>query len=394
MTITGSSRRLDFAQRPILVFWETTRACLLACQHCRASAIPRPLPDQLSTDEARELIRQVVAFGRPYPVLVLTGGDCLMRPDIFELAAYAGELGLALAMSPSVTPLLQRDGIARMRRLGVKAVSISLDGARAVTHDSIRGVPGHFAQTVQTLADLVAAGIKVQVNTTVMGENVQELADVAALIKSIGVHMWEVFFLVHVGRGVTSRAIGAEDHEAVCHFLVDASRYGFLVRTVEAPFFRRVVAWRRALPQEAKVAANFGLSPLYRQLRARLVDRLGPPGERLAAQSVSTRDGKGVLFVAHNGDVFPAGFLPVALGNVRRQRLSDIYRDSPLLQAIRRAQFTGRCGRCEFRDLCGGSRARAFAASGDPLGEDPACPYLPSGEPPALPVPVKTAAGV
>jgi AdoMet-dependent heme synthase len=394
VTITGSSTRLDFAQRPILVFWETTRACLLACRHCRASAIPRALPDQLSTDEAKELIRQVVAFGRPYPVLVLTGGDCLMRPDIFELATYAGELGLALAMSPSVTPLLQRDRIARMRRLGVKAVSISLDGARAVTHDSIRGVPGHFAQTVDILADLVAAGIKVQVNTTVMRENVRELADLAALIKSVGVQMWEVFFLVHVGRGVTSKAIGAEDHEAVCHFLVDASRYGFLVRTVEAPFFRRVVTWRRALPPEANVAATFGLSPLYSQLRARLLDRLGPPGERLAAQSVSTRDGKGVVFVAHNGEVFPAGFLPLALGNVRRQQLSNLYRDSPLLQAIRRAQFTGRCGRCEFREVCGGSRARAFAATGDPLGEDPACPYLASDEPPVQLVPVKTAAGL
>ncbi len=393
MTIAGSSRRLDFARRPILVFWETTRACLLACRHCRASAIPRALPGQLSTDEAKGLIRQVVAFGRPYPVLVFTGGDCLMRPDIFELASYAQELGLALAMSPSVTPLLQPDGIARMRRLGIKAVSISLDGARAETHDSIRGVPGHFRQTVQTLADLVAAGIKVQVNTTVMRENVQELADVAALIKSIAVQMWEVFFLVQVGRGVTRRAISAEDHEAVCHFLVDASRYGFLVRTVEAPFFRRVVAWRRALPQEANVAAHFGLSALYRQLRDRLVDRLGPPGDRLAAQSVSTRDGKGVLFVAHDGNVFPAGFLPLALGSVRRQRLSDIYRDNSLLQAIRRAQFTGRCGRCEFGDVCGGSRARAFAASGDALGEDPACPYLPSGEPPFLPV-LKTAAGV
>jgi AdoMet-dependent heme synthase len=392
VTITGSSRRLDFARRPILVFWETTRACLLACRHCRASAIPQALSGQLNTDEAMGLIRQVVAFGRPWPVLVLTGGDCLMRPDIFELASYAQELGLALAMSPSVTPLLQPDGIARMRRLGVKAVSLSLDGARALTHDSIRGVSDHFEQTVRSLADLVTAGIKVQVNTTVMRENVQELADLAALIKSIGVQMWEVFFLVHVGRGVTSQAIGAEDHEAVCHFLVDASRYGFLVRTVEAPFFRRVVAWRRALPQEAEVAATFGLSPLYRQLRARLLERLGPPGERLAAQSVSTRDGKGVLFVAHNGDVFPAGFLPLALGNVRRQRLSDIYRDSPLLQAIRRAHFTGRCARCEFRDVCGGSRARAFAASGDPLGEDPACPYLPSGELPVLPVSVKTAA--
>ena len=388
MTVTPSPTRLDFARRPILVFWETTRACLLACQHCRASAMPRALPGQLSTAEARDLIRQVVAFGRPYPVLVLTGGDCLMRPDIFELAAYAADLGLALAMSPSVTPILDLDAIERIRRLGVKAVSISLDGAREASHDSVRGVPGHFVETVRTLEDLVASGLKVQVNTTVMRDNAHELADVAALVKSIGVHMWEVFFLVKVGRGVSTRAIGADEHEDVCHFLVDASRYGFLVRTVEAPFFRRVVAWRRALPPGADAAATFRLGSLYRQLSARLRELLGPPGERLAAQSVSTRDGKGVLFVAHDGDVFPAGFLPLALGNVRRQQLSDVYRDSPLLQAIRRAEFAGRCGRCEFRDICGGSRARAFATSGDPLGEDPACPYLATGEPPVPALPV------
>jgi len=189
VTVTPSPTRLDFARRPILVFWETTRACLLACQHCRASAMPRALPGQLSTAEARDLIRQVVAFGRPYPVLVLTGGDCLMRPDIFELAAYAADLGLALAMSPSVTPILDLDAIERIRRLGVKAVSISLDGAREASHDSVRGVPGHFVETVRTLEDLVASGLKVQVNTTVMRDNAHELADVAALVKSIGVHM-------------------------------------------------------------------------------------------------------------------------------------------------------------------------------------------------------------
>ena len=388
MTVAPSQTRLDFAQRPILVFWETTRACLLACKHCRASAISGALPGQLSSAEARALIRQVVAFGRPYPVLVLTGGDCLMRPDIFELAAYAAELGLTLAMSPSVTPVLDLEAIERIRRLGVKAVSISLDGARAATHDSVRGVTGHFRETVRTLEDLVAAGLKVQVNTTVMRDNAAELADVAALIKSIGVHIWEVFFLVKVGRGVSTGAIGADEHEDVCHFLVDASHYGFVVRTVEAPFFRRVVGWRRALPPGTDTATTFRLGPLYSELSARLRQLLGPPGERLAAQSVSTRDGKGILFVAHDGDVFPAGFLPLALGNVRRGQLSDMYRDSPLLQAIRRAEFGGRCGRCEFRDTCGGSRARAFAASGDPLGEDPACPYLPAIDlaVPALPV--------
>ena len=370
-----SPSRLDFAERPILVFWETTRACQLACRHCRASAIPHPLPQELSTAEANDLLDQVTAFGRPYPVLVLTGGDCLMRADVFELVAQARDRGLAIAMSPSVTPSLTDAAIEQMRELGVKAVSISLDGACAATHESIRGVPGHFRDTLDALQRLVRAGLKVQVNTTAMRDNAEELADVASLIKSMGVQMWEVFFLVNVGRGVSSRALSAAEHEAVCHFLVDASRYGFLVRTVEAPFFRRVVNWRRRLAPDVDIAASFALDAVYDRLSARLRQLLGPPGERVAAQSVSTRDGKGIVFVAHNGDVLPSGFLPMALGNIRRQPLSELYRGNALLRAIRAAEFAGRCGRCEFHDVCGGSRARAFASAHDPLGEDPACPY-------------------
>ena len=371
---------LDFARRPLLVFWETTRACHLTCRHCRADAVPRALPGELTPLEGQELIRQVAAFGKPSPVLVLTGGDCLLRPDAFEVAEYAAELGVPACMSPSVTPSLTEAAVKRMREAGVKAVSISLDGASGQTHDAVRGVSGHFQDTVAALRSLLAAGLRVQVNTTVMRDNVDELADLAALLHLLGVRIWEVFFLIQVGRGTGLEELSPDELEQVCHFLYQASRYSLVVRTVEGPFFRRVVGWRSGrLPRPAAGVPEGEKGELHARLSARLRELLGAPGERPAAQSLATRDGKGIVFVAYNGDVYPAGFLPLPVGNIRRSGLPEIYRDCELLRQIRRGEFKGRCGRCEYRDLCGGSRARAFAATGDPLGEDPGCAYVPGG---------------
>jgi radical SAM protein len=354
----------------MLVFWETTRACLLACRHCRASATPDAPPEQLTAAEGLDLITQVAGFGRPYPILVLTGGDCLMRPDLFELVGHATSLGVPVCLSPSVTPRLTPEVIGRIAQSGVKAVSISLDGARPATHDAVRGIPGHYDQTREAIRALVGAGLTVQVNTTVMRTNVDELADIAAIVATDGVRMWEVFFLVHVGRGVAAGAVTVAEHEEVCHFLYDASHHGFIVRTVEAPFFRRIVALRRS----GRPAPE---GDLYRALTARLDHLLGPATRPPSAHTAATRDGKGILFVAHDGEVYPAGFLPVPLGNVRQHALRNIYRDNPLLRDIRAARFTGRCGECEHADLCGGSRARAYADAGDPLAGDPACNYQP-----------------
>ena len=363
---------LNFDQRPMLVFWEVTRACQLACRHCRASATMDPLPGELTTAEGFTLIDQVAGFGRPFPILVLTGGDCLLRPDLFELVEHANGLGVPVALSPSVTPSLTPAMIERMVTSGVKAVSISLDGALPATHDGVRGIPGHFEDTIKAITALSAAGLTVQVNTTVMRANLDELANVADLISRAGAHIWEVFFLVQVGRGVATDAISPAEHEDVCHFLYDASQHGFIVRTVEAPFFRRVVASRR----EGEPAPS---TDLYKTMSSRLETLMGPAVGKPRAQTASTRDGKGILFVAYDGEVNPAGFLPMPLGNVREAPIANIYRDDPLLRQIRAAEFTGRCGVCEYADLCGGSRARAYAATGDPLGEDSACPYVPFG---------------
>jgi AdoMet-dependent heme synthase len=355
----------------MLVFWETTRACLLACGHCRASAVPEPLPGELSTEEGERFLDSLAGFGRPYPVVVLTGGDVLMRPDLLRLTAHARGLGLPVAVSPSVTERLEPALLAALRHAGVKVASLSLDGASPETHEGLRGVDGHFQATLDGIGLLRSEGFTVQVNTVVRPENVEELAEIAALVAAVGASIWEVFFLVRVGRGSQLAELSPEENEDVCHFLVDASRYGFIVRTVEAPFFRRVAAWR----QEGRVCDT---GALYERLAARLRTLLGDPRTETRAQTKGTRDGKGIVFVSHDGLVYPAGFLPLAVGTVRERSLVDLYRDSPLLRAIRAARFNGRCGACEYAELCGGSRARAYATSGDPLGEDPACPYLPA----------------
>jgi radical SAM protein len=368
---------IDFDKAPMLLFWETTRSCDLACRHCRAEALPHPLPGQLSTAAGMRFLEDAATFTPRPPVLIFTGGDPFMRPDIFALAEHARGLGMPLGFAPSVTPRLTRDVARRMHAVGAKTVSVSLDGAVAATHEGVRGVAGHFARTEAAVRMLVAEGHTVQINTTVMRRNVEELADVAALVADWGARIWEVFFLVRVGRGAELEELSASENEDVVHFLADAACHGFIVRTVEAPFFRRVVAERADTPPDADLAARFRLGGLYRRLATRLRERLGVPGPS-RAQSMGTRDGKGIVFVSHDGDVYPSGFLPLALGNVRRRSIVDIYREDPLLRAIRAARFSGRCGSCGFAERCGGSRARAFATFGDALGDDPACTYRPA----------------
>ncbi len=369
-----------YTERPLLLFWEMTRACPLACAHCRAHAQHTPMPGELSTAESMRFLGDVAGFGSPSPILVMTGGDPLTRPDFFELLDVAREQGTRVALAPAVSPLLSAAALTRLRDAGVTAISISLDGARSETHDGIRRVPGHFDRTLGTLRALVEAGFTVQVNTTVMRRNVEELADVAALLAQIGVDIWEVFFLVHVGRGKSLDELSPTECEDVGHFLFESAHYGFVVRTVEGPFFRRIVTSRLEVPPDAE-PKDLGTGPLHERLSRRLHEVLGPPRSRPKATSAGTRDGNGILFVAHDGDVYPAGFLPMPLGNVRKQNVVDLYRNHPVLVAIREARFHGRCGDCEFRTICGGSRSRAFAAHGDPLGEDPACAYVPKGRP-------------
>ncbi len=362
----------QFDSRPLLVFWEMTKACALACFHCRANAQRDVGPDELSTSEGFALIDDLAAIGRPRPILILTGGDCLMRDDIVAIAAHAKQRRVPVAIAPSVTPQLATPLLWALCEQGVKTASLSLDGSKPDTHDSVRGIDGHFDATVRAIKELKRHGLTIQINTTVMRPNIGELADIATLMHVLQVDIWEVFFLITTGRGVGIEASTARENEDICHFLVDASRYGMTVRTVEAPFFRRVALERKRVDGLRPVKA-LDQGQLYLRLREKLYAQLGPPTAPVRAPSAATRDGKGIVFVAANGDVYPSGFLPVRLGNVRQKSLMQIYRDDPLLRAIRDADFAGQCGICEHADLCGGSRSRAYAMSGDPLGEDPGC---------------------
>lgn len=371
--VTGRpSGRRQFDDRPLLVFWEMTKACDLACFHCRACAQSEPSPDELTNAEGHALIDELSAIGRPRPILILTGGDCLKRGDVIDMVEYAAEHTVPVALAPSVTPQLTDATLRALRERGVKTVSLSLDGAKAATHDNVRGIDGHFDATIEAIAKLRSHGFVVQINTTVMATNLEELADIAGLMHETGIDIWEVFFLITTGRGTDVMASTPQQNEDICHFLVDASRHGFTVRTVEAPFFRRVTAQRRA-GDDDRFAAT---SDLYDRLRDRLVSLLGEARAPVRAPSAATRDGKGIIFVSANGDVYPSGFMPLKLGNVRGQSLVSIYRDNTVLRGIRDASFSGACGQCEYAQLCGGSRARAYATSGDPLGSDPGCLWV------------------
>jgi radical SAM protein len=348
-----------FRAAPRNVYWETTIACELACQHCRADAIRQRDPLELTTAEGRALMRDVKAMGS---MLILTGGDPMQRPDIMDLIGYGREIGLPVSITPSTTPSLTREHVARFRELGVAAMGVSLDGPSAVVHDAFRGVDGTFANSMLALAWAREFKIPVQVNTTVTTATLPHLPELLRLLRekaSPPVRRWSLFLLVPVGRGEHLGIPTAEDVERLFAWVYQAERDApFHVSTVEAPHYRRF--WIQRKQAEGMPAAAI----------ARFAKRMG----------FGVRDGNGVIFVSHRGDVHPAGFLPYPLlGNVRERPLPEIYRSAPALHALRDADaFTGRCGACEFRWACGGSRARAFAMTGDLLGSDPFCAYEPA----------------
>lgn len=378
----------DLSSRPFMVIWETTRACDLACKHCRAEAQPDLDPQTLSNQQAKDLVDQVEALGSPRPLFILTGGDPFKRPDIFEVTAYAAERGLPVALSPSGTPLLTRANLERVKDAGCKAISLSVDISDPQQHDTFRGVPGSFEWTLNGWKIARELGLKVQINTTVTRYNLFDLPAMFSLVRELGVMTWSLFFLVPTGRGQAVDEISADDYEAVLHFLYDASQYVSL-KTTEGHHYKRVVLQRSYLKEHRlPVREYFHLNKTYDRLTELLQAELAshpsaPEGVgRMRRAPMNVNAGDGFVFISHQGEVFPSGYLPISAGNVLDHPLGDIYRESPLFLKLRdKDQLGGRCGQCEYRSVCGGSRSRAFAVSGDYLGEEPFCAYQPGSFP-------------
>ena len=352
---------LDLNRDPVVVFWEVTLACALACRHCRAEAMPQRHPLELSTVECRRVLDDLATFDR-LPIVVLSGGDPFMRRDIFDIVEYGIAKGLTMSVSPSATALLTRERLQRLADLGVSRISLSLDGSTAAIHDDFRGVAGSFDRTLDGMAHAAEAGLSFQVNTTVSRQSLHDLPAIADLLKSTSAAVWDVFFLVPTGRASAEDVITADEHEVVFSRLYDLSKDApYRVKTTLAQHYRRYQVLRRL---EAEDGSLNGLG-------AKDISALYP--------GVPSNDGKGILFISHLGEVFPSGFLPLSVGNVNRRSVVKMYRDSDLFRKLRDpSQLGGKCGRCPFNVICGGCRARAYADSGDPMGEEPYCAYQPA----------------
>ena len=354
------SRKSPYENAPARVYWEITGACDLACRHCRAEASPCADPNELSTRAAKKMLGQL-AEADPKPTVIFTGGDPLKRADLWELIAHARGLGMGVSVSPSATPLLTEEAIDRLAAAGVSAISLSIDRVTAEAHDSLRGVPGCFERTLVAARRARAANLPFQVNTLVSRETVGDMPAILDLVKKIGAARWSVFFLVAVGRGTVLEAIDADEAERLLIWFAErAKEPGPVLTTTEAPFFRRVMLEQR-----------------------RHDGHDGHDGQREAPKghSAGIRDGNGVMFIARDGAISPSGFLPLSAGNAKLENPLRVYRESALFRTLRDVDgFKGRCGICEYRAVCGGSRARAFTASGDPVAEDPLCAHVPRAQ--------------
>jgi radical SAM protein len=349
---------LDFDRSPFVIAWELTRACAYSCAHCRADAQPRRDPDELDTGEALALIDDLTGFDSP--ILVLTGGDPLMRRDVLQIAAHADRRGLRVALTPTATALTTPARLVEARAAGVRRVAFSLDAHEAVLHDRFRGFSGSFERTIAGIEAAGEAGLPIQVNTTVCLLNAHVIDRMVPMLADLGVVQWSVFFLVPTGRGRRLAMLSPEGHERLIRWLDSAAgEFPFDLKITAAPQHRRI-ALERA---EGGHLAGAGY---------RFADGLRRPVK-------GVNDGRGFMFISHRGEVMPSGFLPLPAGQVRERSAVDIYREAPLFRELRDPEaLSGRCGRCEFRGVCGGSRARAYAVGGDHLAEDPSCPYQPA----------------
>jgi len=355
--------RMTHTAPALRVYWELTRACDLACRHCRAEAQPARAPDELTTEEGFAVLRDLAAAA-PRPHVIFTGGDPLKRPDLLDLVREGVRLGLGVSVAPSATMSLTREAVRTLKDAGVQAMSLSLDGSIAARHDAIRGVLGCFGWTLAAAQRITGAGIPLQVNTLVTQETVGDLEAIGDLVAEMGAARWSLFFLIAVGRGRVLTPLTAVEAETTLGWVARQNgRWPFVLTTTEAPHYRRIAV--QQLRAQGRSAEEIRRAPV--------------------ARGFGVRDGSGIMFIAANGDVTPSGFLPLVVGNVREASPLTLYRDDLVFRALRAPEsFRGRCGACVFHALCGGSRARAWAATGDVLGEDPLCAWNPAATPEPL----------
>ena len=349
---SGSSLRL--------IAWELTRSCNLSCKHCRASSERGPYPGELSTKEARQLLEDIAAFSSP--IMILTGGEPLLRDDILDVASYGTELGLRMVLATNGT-LLTRPLAQELVRVGIKRISISIDGKDETSHDHLRGVHGAFTGALFGIENAKHEGLSFQINTTITRRNVDELEEISALASDLGADAHHLFLLVPTGRGseMVEASLSAREYERV---LTDIYRYettaAHQVKVTCAPQYMRI---RRTLAQQEGRELSVGHHG----------------GHGLSATTRGCLGGVAFLFISHCGDTQPCGYLEINGGNIRTTPIRDIWESSPVYTRLRDySELTGKCGKCEYTDICGGCRARAFEASGDYMGPEPLCPYVPA----------------
>ncbi|MFA5873866.1 MAG: TIGR04053 family radical SAM/SPASM domain-containing protein [Anaerolineales bacterium] len=357
----------DFDLAPFTIAWEVTRACAYACVHCRADAQHTRDPRELSTEEAKALIERLAAFGNS-PILIFTGGDPMMRPDLFDLIAHATTKGLRCSLTPTATALPTIERLNKAREAGIRRLALSLDAPRPEVHDDFRKIPGSWQRTMDILHRAHDVGLSVQVNTTIAKHNVEILHEMVPFIQEVGAVQWSVFFLVPTGRAMAEQMISAEQHEKVFNWLYNLSqKASFDIKCTAAPMYRRVAIERKKAEAAGKPVTFQGAGFQY-------ADGLNRPTK-------GVNDGNGFLFISHIGEIQPSGFLPLTAGNVRTDDIVEIYRHSRLFTDLRDySRLKGVCGACQYKDVCGGQRGRAYGLTGDYLESDPACILVKSNQ--------------
>jgi len=374
---------------PRLIFWETTAGCNLNCIHCRRITLADQLmPQDLRTDEAFQLIDEIAAFA--HPIFVLSGGEPLFRPDIFDIARHATDAGLIVALATNGT-LIDADVARKIRESGVQRVSISFDGADAPTHDIFRG-QGAFDRAIAGAGYLAEAGVPFQINTTVAKHNVHQMPETLQLAQKTGAQALHLFLLVPVGCGVEiadDQQISAQQYEETLNWMYDAEmEQDIELKATCAPHYFRIVRQRQAEERRQGIIRERPQS-MHRQATKGHAGHNGhgaaghahSHGNGRHAMNAATKGclaGTGVCFVSHRGEVFPCGYLPVEAGNVRNQPFREIWEQSPLFAELRDPNLLeGKCGLCEFKNVCGGCRARAYGMTHEYLDEEPFCTYVP-----------------